>query len=398
MSQPGNEPLVPPVLNAGEEIRRQDHVLGQEPLRNENQIVSSAPLQAPQQRTIAELEPAYHTYETLTQAIKEVSFQHQEIVQIKSIGESFERRQLWMARVTENVKKCHNERPAVLFTGGQHGREHLSVEMCLYILRALAQNAGHPGEIQDLLKKVVVFIVFNVNPDGSEYDFNSDPRDWNDPAGWRKNRQNEENDVKINGIDLNRNWDFHWGTTQANSSNSDDYDGAQPFSAVETRVLRDFIDQQSVDGTERIRAAIDWHTFGECILIPFGYTEKKYVQGEMSEEQYAEYLALGNTMRGESSSRYGLRQAANYGIGSKCGQLLDWAWGKHQIYSFTIEMYPRAANSDRNNFLPSSTNIGRETMRAFRFVLELLKWVVKKWVGGYSPDVWTASHFPNRPY
>ena len=72
------------------------------------------------------------------------------------------------------------------------------------------------------------------------------------------------------GVDANRNYDFHWGEGSSVSENkcSAIYIGQEPFSEIETRNVRDFI----------LKKKGDWifynsiHSFSQMILLPWAYT------------------------------------------------------------------------------------------------------------------------------
>lgn len=72
------------------------------------------------------------------------------------------------------------------------------------------------------------------------------------------------------GVDLNRNWDFHWGETGA----SDDpcretYAGSRAFSEPETTAVSDFI----MDHRDRLQVYLTLHSYSQMWLIPWGYTK-----------------------------------------------------------------------------------------------------------------------------
>ena len=52
---------------------------------------------------------------------------HPDIVQIRSIGKSYQGRDLWVAKVSDNVATDEPE-PEVMFDSLHHAREHLSLE------------------------------------------------------------------------------------------------------------------------------------------------------------------------------------------------------------------------------------------------------------------------------
>ena len=74
--------------------------------------------------------------------------------------------------------------PEVLFDAHQHAREHLTVEMALYIMHLLMDNYGTDSRITNLVNSREFWIVPDMNPDGGEYDIATGSY-----RSWRKNRQ-----------------------------------------------------------------------------------------------------------------------------------------------------------------------------------------------------------------
>ena len=72
----------------------------------------------------------YHDYAELTAEVADVAAAYPSLVRRFSVGRSYQGRELWAAKVSDNVAADEAE-PEALFTCGQHAREHLSVEMCL---------------------------------------------------------------------------------------------------------------------------------------------------------------------------------------------------------------------------------------------------------------------------
>ena len=83
-------------------------------------------------------------------------------------------------------------------------REWLSPASCLYIIdRLLNSRKG-----QEFSDKLNIHIVPVVNPDGYAFTNSTSTR------MWRKNRNPEystSSDPDCVGVDLNRNFDYHWG-------------------------------------------------------------------------------------------------------------------------------------------------------------------------------------------
>ena len=70
---------------------------------------------------------AYHNYAEMTTEIQQVAAAHPDIASAFSIGQSYEGRELWAAKISDNVTVDEDE-PEVLFLGLHHAREHLTVE------------------------------------------------------------------------------------------------------------------------------------------------------------------------------------------------------------------------------------------------------------------------------
>ena len=75
---------------------------------------------------------------------------HPEIVQKFSIGESYKGREIWAAKISDNVPVDEAE-PEILFDALTHAREHLTVEQALYLLETLTTGYGTDGVITHLV-------------------------------------------------------------------------------------------------------------------------------------------------------------------------------------------------------------------------------------------------------
>lgn len=271
---------------------------------------------------------AYHTYAELTHEVADVAAAHPDLVERFSIGRSFEGRQLWAVRVSQDVQVDHG-RPEVLFDGLHHGLEHLSLEMTLAIFHWLVDGYGHDTGITRLLETRAVDIVFAVNPDGAEYDIRGGVF-----HAWRKNRQPTPGSAAI-GTDLNRNYADHWACCGLVSRRpaSSYFAGPAPFSAPETRALRDFIESRVIDGVQRIKVAVTFHSSGRLVLWPYGST-RQVLAGHMTPDDHAVFVALASAMA--SRDRYRAEQASALYVDS--GTARDWEYGHEHIFAFTVEL------------------------------------------------------------
>ena len=90
----------------------------------------------------------YHDYAEMIAEVNQVVADHPAIARKISIGTSYEGRDLMAVKISDNVGTDEDE-PEVLFNAHQHAREHLTVEMALYLLqpahrRATAPTRGSP--------------------------------------------------------------------------------------------------------------------------------------------------------------------------------------------------------------------------------------------------------------
>jgi hypothetical protein len=283
-----------------------------------------------------------------------VARQHPDIVRRFAIGRSYQGRTIWAAEVTSR-KLPESVKPAVLFDGLHHALEHLSAEMTLAILHWLADGYGHDATITRLVDTRSVFIVFEVNPDGAEYDIRGGAY-----HHWRKNRQPTAGSRAV-GIDLNRNYPDHWGCCGLVSSNpaSNFFRGPAPLSAPETRAMARFITSQVVDGRQRIRAAITFHTSGRLILWPYGYT-RAAIPADMTRDDHAVFVAMGRAMGARDG--YTAEQASALYVDS--GTARDWEYGRWRIFAFTFEL--------ATGTYPAGSQIRAETSRNRSAVLYLI--------------------------
>ena len=193
---------------------------------------------------------------------------HPDIVADRSIGKSYQGRDLWVAKVSDNVGTDEHE-PEVLFDSLHHAREHLSVEQSLAILRWLTDRLRHRTPRSPARQHAARSgSCSRSTPTAASTTSPARPT-----ARWRKNRQPNAGTTAV-GTDLNRNYGYHWACCGGSSSSksSATYHGSSAFSTPETRAIRDFIASRRIGGRQQIKAAITFHTAGEQVLWPYGYT------------------------------------------------------------------------------------------------------------------------------
>src|SRR4051812_15418283 len=209
----------------------------------------------------------YHNFAELTSEVNAIVAAHPTIARRSVIGTSYQGRDIMAIKISDNVGTDESE-PEVLFTHHQHAREHLTVEMALYLLHQLTDNYGSDSRITNLVNTREIWILPDLNPDGGEYDIATGSY-----RSWRKNRQPNSGSSSV-GTDLNRNWAYNWGCCggSSGSTSSETYRGSAGESAPEVKVVANFVRSRVVGGKQQIKAGIDFHTYSQLVLWPYGYT------------------------------------------------------------------------------------------------------------------------------
>ena len=309
-------------------------------------------------RAFPTADSGYHSYQEMSDETAAIAAAHPAIVSRRSLGTSYQGRQIWALKISDNVAADESE-PELLFTHNQHAREHLTVEMAMYLLNELSSEYGTDSRITSVVNTREIWIVPSINPDGAEFDVSTGSY-----AMWRKNRQPNAGSTAV-GTDLNRNWDWMWGCCGGSSGtfSSETYRGATAWSAPETRVIRDFVNSRIVGGVQQIKAGIDFHTYSELVLWPYGYTTANTAAGLTADDE-ATFRTLGVNMA--STNGYTPEQASDLYITD--GSIDDWLWGQHKIFGYTFEMFPTTSSP---GFYPADENIPAQTSRNREAVLRL---------------------------
>jgi carboxypeptidase T len=263
----------------------------------------------------------YHNYEELTQELQALSANNTDIMSLGSIGRSVEGREIWIVHLNNDLPNS-KARPGIIYMGGHHAREHLSVELPMAYINFFINEyrKGNP-RVTSLLQTRDIQIIPAVNPDGLEYDIST-----GNYKLWRKNRRRI--DPRNFGVDLNRNYGFQWGTGGSSQNpGSDVFMGPKPFSEPETIAIRDHINANT-----HITTVLSFHTFSKLILYPWGH---KY-SGIENDRDRRVHETMARTMA--KWNGYEPMQSSELYIAS--GDTTDWTYGEKKMISFTFELDP----------------------------------------------------------
>ncbi len=273
----------------------------------------------------------YHTYAENKAYCQALAASFPGLCTYSVIGASLQGREIFALRITGPGSTAN--RPASLWFGGQHAREWINVPVPEYHAEQLLTRYATDAHIRYLVDHHEFHFVPIMNPDGVDYT-------WTNDRLWRKNRRPNTNNPAAGcsttfGIDLNRNWGYQWGFDNSGSSptcSSETYRGVGAFSEPETQVMRDF-----VIANPRIRTMMDWHSYGQLILTPWGYTATlpappaaAQLFQSLSQSMAAAILPVNNRVYTPGTFFTALYPGN--------GVSTDWGWGARGVYSFLIEL------------------------------------------------------------
>ncbi|MGX7825459.1 M14 family zinc carboxypeptidase [Actinokineospora sp. 24-640] len=303
----------------------------------------------------------YHNYAEMTAVINRAVADHPGLITKQVIGKSYQNRDIFAIKISDNAGTDENE-PEVLFTHHQHAREHLTVEMAIYLINLFTDSYASDSRVKGLVDSREIWILPDVNPDGGEFDISTGSY-----AGWRKNRQPNTGSTAI-GTDMNRNWNYQWGCCggSSGSTSSETYRGPRAESSPEVKAMADFVRSRNIGGKQQITVGIDFHTYSELVLWPYGYTYNDTAPGLTTEDQRV-FSTIGREMA--QTNGYTPQQSSDLYVTD--GSIDDWLWGNQKIYGYTFEMFP-SGGGGLGGFYPGDEIIPRETARNKEAVLRLV--------------------------
>lgn len=325
----------------------------------------------------------YHTYDGMVQEMQELEKKRPDLCKMVSVGKSHEGRDIWALKISSGAQEDTSSKPGVVFTGLTHAREWISMEVPLFLANGLVNGYDTDPDIKSRLDNAEIWVLPMVNPDGYEYSRNED-------SWWRKNRRpitdtgvptNSEGNLcptggkqEVNiGVDLNRNFadgnpdhfqywrppgdepgNYYDDKLGASDYPGDDtYRGPGPASESEVKAAVSL-----ADFTKNIKGVIDFHSYGEDIMYPWGYTYDPT-------DNIETYKALGNKMNEAMGNSYNVMQSAD--LYPTSGSSEDVHHLNKRI-TFTIEL--------ARSFHPSGKDIEPTCKKLFPACNTFISWII----------------------
>jgi hypothetical protein len=302
----------------------------------------------------------YFTYQEMTNLFHELQDIYFDIMSLESIGKTYDGRDIWMVKLSDNVNKKEDE-PGVLLLGAHHGNEKPSFEILIFFIRNMVENYGKentdddgdgfvnedpidgfdndndnlidedPSEdrAREVINNTQIFLIPMVNPDGVEANTRKNCAPNFGPFGFSK-------EITSYGVNLNRNYGYKWYLYYIFPvsyhlafnilDSGPNYRGEKPFSENESMAVKNFVE------TQNISISLSYHSWSEVIFYPWMHTSKTTPHEDL-------FISIGENM--SKINNYHLITGRQYIIpryGGTLGTSENWLYGIKGILSYTVEL------------------------------------------------------------
>jgi len=210
------------------------------------------------------------------------------------------------------------------------------------------------------------YIVPVVNVDGYEYT-------WTVDRNWRRSRSQPEpctgEQCRCRGVDLNRNWDSNWNTTDACwHACCNTYPGTKPMSEPEVTNLGNKI--KSLD--TKVQAYISLHSYGQMWMYPYGHKRGDYPKDVPDLHDVA--LRAAEAVKKFNGTKYVVGSIAD-SLYEYSGGSQDWVKRHTKVkFSYLVELRPPGFDGEHaGHFCINSSQIvptGQEIFEGIKVVVD----------------------------
>ncbi|GBP04984.1 Carboxypeptidase A2 [Eumeta japonica] len=248
---------------------------------------------------------AYYRYAKIVEYLRGLQDAYPDRVEIAQSEATAENNTIAYVKIsTSNFSE--GTKPIIVVEAGINPREWITVPAAMNVVNEIRQD-------NTLLQNFDWLIIPVANPDGYEYSHTHDRL-------WMKSRSTYSQFGHIcPGVNIDRNFDVSWMSSDSDSSSSPCshmYAGVEPFSEVESKFIRDLLEQYK----DRIRLYVSIQNRGRFLTFPWNYV--KAASG-----MFRQHLQLGrNMINAMTDSTNFVLDAGSYALEDKAsGTSTDYA-------------------------------------------------------------------------
>lgn len=270
----------------------------------------------------------YHNQDEVAALLLAFEAEYPDIARRKAIGVTHQGRTVWTLKISDHVDQTEPE-PVVVFDGNVHAREFAPTEVCLDLIHTLLSGYTNNATYRDWIDHLEIYVTPCLNPDGRYCCASVN-------AMWRKNgRDNDENGAlqyPDDGVDLNRNAAFLWGSDNTGSSpyhDDDTYRGPWAASEPETQSYAAFL--------QRVRPAfyLTMHSYMGGIYSPYGDYTHTAQPNPNPFNLLGQQMASVSTNDDASLMEFWLGDDFPYPVN---GDMVDWCFATFAAQSYGVEL------------------------------------------------------------
>ncbi|ROT42379.1 ECM14 protein [Sodiomyces alkalinus F11] len=261
------------------------------------------------------------------------------------LGDSYEGREIYAFNFWGD-EEGKESKPVILWHSTVHAREWISTMVLEYLTYQLIDGyKSGDANVTRILDHYDFWMVPFHNPDGFVYSQTTDRM-------WRKNRQPRSNTTCV-GTDNNRNWKYQWNADPEGGSVSPDpcsqsYKG-QCAGDTPENVAVSALSSELAAREAGIRSYIDWHSYSQLILTPYGWSCKPEDLPATLPRMMAVGEGVAAAIAAESGKRYVVGPACEV-LYASSGTGRDHHHGALAAdHSWTLELRP--ANAREGGFI-----------------------------------------------
>jgi len=294
------------------------------------------------------LDSRFHTLDEIYNQLSDWQETYPQYIKLDTIGYSTNAHiPLIAAKISDNPAIREDE-PRILLIGQHHAEEILGVEIVLSVMQELLENATQSQQFRAYIQNAELWFLPTINPEGLNVVMSG--QDVTFRKNFTDNNHNNEFDFEpgigmdIDGVDINRNYDFCW--IHGDSLYEGDYDyyrGPDAFSESETRAVANLALEQ------HFLYSFSYHSARsgtpEIIYYPWNFGD-----GAKRLPDFDVIQNLANNVAGRILRQDGVNHYRTFAGTSRLGNAHNWMYAKANSIQLLVEV-------GTNNLQPDSTTI-----------------------------------------